>query len=108
MEILNNLPVILAASTAFLAGLYGYLNNLPNSRVYQNMSLFLIVFYIIGTLLKRTAKSIWEDVQEKAALSVEGDLMLDGQDLEAIEALGGAANGAAGGAGAGGGGAGGA
>ena len=58
MEIVNNLPVILAAFTAFLAGVYGYLNKLPNIRVYQNMSLFLVVFYIIGTLVKRTVKSI--------------------------------------------------
>ena len=78
MGFIDNLPVILASSTAFLAGLYGYLNDLPNIRVYQNMSLFLIVFYIVGALVKRTAKTIWEEHQEKAALSAEAALLLEG------------------------------
>lgn len=67
MEVINNLPVILAASAAFIAGLYGYLNGMPRSRVYQSMCLFLIAFYIVGTFIKFTTKKIWEENEEKLA-----------------------------------------
>ena len=87
MGILNNLPVILAASTAFLAGLYGYMNHIPNSHVYQNMLLFLIIFYIIGLFFRRTLRGILEDMEEKAKLqAAEGELLLAEGGLNAIEA----------------------
>ena len=63
MGIINNLPVILAASTAFLAGLYGYMNHMPNAQIYGNMCLFLIVFYIIGLFLRRTIRNIREEIE---------------------------------------------
>ena len=73
MEVINNLPVILAALTAFLAGLYGYMNNMPNIRIYQNMCLFLVVFYIIGMLTKRTLTGIWEDIKAKTGEPPENE-----------------------------------
>lgn len=73
MGAINNLPAIFAASAAFLTGLYGYINNLPNVRVYENMCLFLIVFYIIGILVKRTIKMIWDEQDKKAALAAEAE-----------------------------------
>ena len=78
MDFVNNLPVILAALTAFLAGLYGYMSKIPNIRIYQNMCLFLICFYIIGTLLKRTIKSVWDDYTVKTAQSAEAAETLSG------------------------------
>ena len=89
MGILNNLPVILAALTAFLAGLYGYLNSMPNSQVYQNMCLFLIIFYVIGLFLRRTLKGILEDMEEKAKLqAAQAELLLSGGEADALGADG--------------------
>ena len=90
MGIIDNLPVILASSTALLAGLYGYFNSLPNIRVYQNMSLFLVVFYIIGALIKRTVKTIWEERQEKLELSMQSGLLEGMSDVIELTAEGGA------------------
>jgi len=64
--IIDNLPVVMAASTAAVAGLYGYINGLPNTRVYQNMCLFLIVFYLIGAFLKHTYIGLRDEFAERA------------------------------------------
>jgi len=85
-RVFNNLPVILAASTAIIAGLYGYANRIPNSRVYQNMCLFLIVFYIIGTLLKNTLNSLREELAEKdEAKPVAEELLIKDESVAAID-----------------------
>ena len=76
MGVLNNLPVILAASTAFLAGLYGYMNNMQNSQIYRNMCLFLVAFYIIGQFIKRTVRNLIEDMETKAKLRAEEEELL--------------------------------
>ena len=86
MGLLNNLPVILAALTAFLTGLYGYLKGLPNSQIYGNMCLFLIVFYLIGVFVRRTAKKIIEDFEEKARLAALEEEKLRSEKLAALAA----------------------
>jgi hypothetical protein len=85
MELIKNLPVALAASTAFLAGLHGYANRLPNIRIYQNMCLFLVVFYLIGALVKWTAFGIVGEHLEKEKKR-GGDVMklVNGQQADAI------------------------
>ena len=83
MGVINNLPVILAACAALIAGAYGYFNNLPNIRVYQNMCLFLVGFYIIGFFIKRTVSGIRADLEEKIKLKEaeqEASLISDSAD----------------------------
>lgn len=76
MGLLNNLPVIMAASASFFAGLYGYLNNMPNIPIYGNMCLFLVVFYIIGLMIRNTVKNILEDMRVKEELLKAEELQL--------------------------------
>ena len=85
MGILKNLPVILAAVSAFITGLYGYLSGQPSSRVYRNMCLFLVAFYIIGTLMKHTFERIREEMAEKAASEEAATAAADALALAAAD-----------------------
>jgi hypothetical protein len=89
MEIINNLPVIISAFFTILIGLYGYVKGLPNTTVYQDMCLFLVVFYLVGFLLKRTILGIMEEVTAKAEKPVSAaELLYQEVPLAAIDVAG--------------------
>ena len=74
MHYINNLPVILAAFSAIVVGIYGYLNHFSNTATYKYMCFFLIVFFLIGILIKKTVLDIQEETaarNEKTPISGE-------------------------------------
>ena len=91
MHYINNLPVILAAFSAIIVGIYGYINRFSNVATYKYMCIFLIAFFFIGFFIKKTVFEIQEELQEQndKTLSDMG-LLYDGDAL----AVGGANSGA--------------
>ena len=91
MHYINNLPVILAAFSAIIAGIYGYINRFSNVTTYKYMCIFLIAFFIIGVFIKKTVFEIQDELQEQNDKTL-GDvgLLYDGETL----AVGGADSGA--------------
>ena len=97
MGVIKNIPVMLAAFFTLIAGLHGYAGGLPNSQIYGNMCLFLVIFYIVGIFVRRTALSFVEANKEKAArLADENGGPLEIGAAEGVTAIDGAAEGGAG------------
>ena len=84
MHYINNLPVILAAFSAIIVGIYGYINRFTNVATYKYMCIFLIAFFFIGVFIKKTVFEIQEELQEQneKTLGDEG-LLYSGEILAA-------------------------
>jgi hypothetical protein len=89
MDLINKLPVVLAAAAAFVVGAYGYANGHRSGGIYANMCLALICFYGVGYLVRYTVQKTGEEYREKTERAPEED--------ELVYSLDGGRRGAAGG-----------
>lgn len=65
MNRLEKLPFILGASMAVLVGAIGYYNDSPSADIYKKMILFIVVFYILGEILRKTISKISYEVLKR-------------------------------------------
>jgi hypothetical protein len=65
MEIVRKMPMIIALGAALLAGIIGYTSKIPNREIMGRMLIAMLVFYILGLMLRSTAMDIAKTVEEK-------------------------------------------
>jgi mannitol-specific phosphotransferase system IIBC component len=66
MAYIRKLPLLLATSGAVITGLAGYAYGVDNKENMTNMVIAMIVFYIVGLLIRNTVNDIAETIRKKA------------------------------------------
>lgn len=65
MSIVPKLPFLLGALMAVIVGAAGYLDGLDSQAVYIRMAVVMIVFFIIGSIIKNTLSTIQQEISNK-------------------------------------------
>ncbi|MGI6124177.1 MAG: hypothetical protein ACOYIG_08315 [Acetivibrionales bacterium] len=65
MDYIRKLPLLMALSGAIITGLMGYTNRVQNNENMINMIITMIIFYIVGLLIRGTAFDIIETNRKK-------------------------------------------
>ena len=84
MHYINNLPVILAALSAIIVGVYGYINRFSNTTTYKYMCLFLIIFFVIGYLIKKMILEVQEEMQARNEKTSASEDLIYNDELAAL------------------------
>lgn len=66
MGYIHRLPLIMALMSAILTGLVGYTRQIQNNKNMANMLIAMVMFYIIGSMIKRTILDIIRTYSVKA------------------------------------------
>jgi divalent metal cation (Fe/Co/Zn/Cd) transporter len=65
MDYIRKLPLLMALSGAIITGLVGYTHQVQNNENMTNMIITMIIFYIIGLLIRGTVLDIIETIRKK-------------------------------------------
>jgi flagellar biosynthesis/type III secretory pathway M-ring protein FliF/YscJ len=65
MDYINKLPFLLSTSMTIIIGLLSFKGYEDTKDTYIKMAISLVVFYIIGIIIKRTVMEIQEDIENK-------------------------------------------
>lgn len=76
MEIVRKLPMVIALGAALLAGVVGYTSKIPNREIMGRMLVAMLVFYIVGLMVRSTAMDISKTVEEKRKADEELALLI--------------------------------
>lgn len=66
MDYIRKLPLLMGLTGAILTGLTGYTHQVHNNKNVSNMIIVMVIFYIIGLMVKNTVMDIMETNQRKA------------------------------------------
>ena len=58
----EKLPYILSAFMSLFAGAAEYIRNSDSSVIYKRMAIYLVIFYILGLILKSTFNSLKKEI----------------------------------------------
>ena len=79
MDYIRKLPLLMALAAAIITGLMGYINQVRNNENMTNMLIVMVVFYIVGLLIRGTIleaietnrKKEEERIQEEKRIAAE-------------------------------------
>lgn len=63
MDLIQKLPFILGTSAAIVAGFISYLTGVESQSVYLRMAGMMLLFFLLGILIRSTITSIKEEIQ---------------------------------------------
>lgn len=66
MANIHKLPLLMALTGAIITGLVGYTHRVNNKENMTNMVITMIIFYVVGLLIRNTITSIMETLKKKA------------------------------------------
>lgn len=66
MDYIRKLPLLMGLTGAILTGLMGYAHQVHNNKNMANMLIAMVVFYIIGMMIRNTLTDIVEVNKRKA------------------------------------------
>ncbi len=79
MEYIQRLPFILGGLAAFTTGLICFFNKTDKQEAYVQMTVALVIFFIIGLYSRGVIKTISDELEEKRKREKE---LLEMQELE--------------------------
>ncbi len=65
MESIHKLPFLLGGSMAVVVGLISYISGSAAQTVYLRMAVVLVVFYILGGIVRNTLNAIKDEMRKK-------------------------------------------
>lgn len=65
MEVIMKIPFLLASFSAIIVGLFCFFNRYNTNQTCIRMIVSMIIFYIIGTVIKSTYLGIVEEIENK-------------------------------------------
>lgn len=65
MDYIRKLPLLMALAAAIITGLVGYIHQVRNNENMTNMLIVMVVFYIVGLLIKGTVLEAIETNRKK-------------------------------------------
>ena len=65
MEYINKLPFVLSASMTIVIGLISYQGTDTMQKTYAEMAVSIVVFYVVGIIIKKTLIEIYKDIEKK-------------------------------------------
>jgi len=65
MDYIRKLPLLMALSSGIITGLAGYANQVANKENMTNMFIAMVIFYIVGLLIRGTLIDIIETNRKK-------------------------------------------
>ncbi len=66
MTYIRKLPLLMALAGAIITGLVGYIHRVNNKENMTNMVITMIIFYVVGLLIRNTISNIVETLNKKA------------------------------------------
>lgn len=66
MAYIRKLPLLMALTGAIITGLMGYTHRINNKDNMANMVITMIIFYVVGLLIRNTITSIMDTIRQKA------------------------------------------
>lgn len=96
MDYIRKLPLLMALSGAIITGLVGYTHQVHNNENMINMIITMVIFYIVGLLIRGTVLDIIETnrkkeeerIQEEKRIAEEKEKEEKNQRKKAEKALG--------------------
>lgn len=65
MRYLQKLPLLLALAAAFLSGLLGFIRQIPQKNILTQMTIVMILFFVIGLFARAILTNIQQQVEQK-------------------------------------------
>ncbi len=65
MDYIRKLPLLMALAAAIITGLMGYINHVRNNENMTNMLIVMVIFYIVGLLIRGTVLEAIETNRKK-------------------------------------------
>lgn len=84
MDAIHKLPFMLGGFMAVFIGIISYISGLNSQTIYIRMAVVMVVFYIIGSLIRKTLNTIQDEIKIK--LEKESEEEQNGDEFNKDEA----------------------
>lgn len=88
MQYLQKLPLLLALAAAFLSGLLGFIRQSSQKNILIQMTIVMIVFFVIGLFARAILTNIQQQVEQKKQEELRKQKELEQEALEQEMGLG--------------------
>jgi phosphate/sulfate permease len=84
MDYIRKLPLLMAISSAIITGLVGYMHQVQNNENMTNMLITMVIFYIVGLLIRGTVLDAIETNRIKEEEKLEEEKRLAKEEEKRI------------------------